>query len=211
MSVSALTQRTGAGFGPGLMGVEGDPHGVFPCAIVTCDTSRCRRLQPGELQEVVKRGPKAPILNVMALSWRRRRLDEVRREEAPEQFAIRDELVSIRPWFDAKVRRHSRGEPYVWMWVTPVVGLLVLRVQGDWYAQPMGYDTDQNPQQLGPEPLFVTWGRAEPKKVAEEVVRRGVVHALTRHTTLPPDMWLEGYDGQWASDELSMLAGDGLL
>lgn len=97
------------------------------------------------------------------------------------------------------------------MWATPVVGLVVIRVQGDWYAQPMGYDVDQNPQRLGLDPRFVAAGRTEPKRIAHEVVRQGVVHELITYTTLPPDMWLEDYDGQWASDELYSLAGDGLL
>lgn len=144
--------------------------------------------------------------------FRRRAAQEplrLSRAQAPAQYAIAEVLSMTREWFDPRVLQYGSGRPFVWMWVTPVNGLMVMPLDEGWCACAMGYDESQNPMSLGINGEIVCSLDTAPETVARTVIKESVTHSLATYISLPRSMQDEAYDGQWASEELLQLGKDG--
>lgn len=130
--------------------------------------------------------------------------------EHADYFAVAAELSAMRPWLDPKVLQWPPGEPWVWVWTNPILGLMVIKVEGHWYATAMGFDENQLPKPFGITPRPVCPVGTQPGDVARQVVGHDVIHNLSTYVS-SPDMEVLPYGMAWASSELFEFAKDGLV
>lgn len=128
------------------------------------------------------------------------------RSAAPKHAAISDELEEIRDWLSPKVLHYSGQPPFVWIWTTPALGLVIQELEGSWYATPHLYGENQAPKYGGFQASALQ--SVDPESIAREIVSNHVQHSLATYASLP-SMQVEGYDSAWALDEMHSLIRDG--
>ena len=136
--------------------------------------------------------------------------DGVDSETAQNVVAIHDEVRRLRKWLKPEVLVNASG-PCLWMWACPIMGLLAISGDGDWYTCPMGYDERRKPQPLDINPTRICSATASPSKVAREIIGFGLTDVLSTYVMAPPRMQDRKFNSEWASNELFKLANDGLV